>query len=231
MRGMSFKEAPMLKQIFLYPVASILFVAGFAAAETPRQPIGSSALENNAMQPKLGHGMAATEFPANDPIMVPARGSGPTPVLLREIVTWLTANFRLPATRELPAVKLVPAAELPARRIKRVQTNGAQVQDFANPAVQAPYRREVVAVYNTDTRTILLADSWTGKTPADISIVVHEMVHHLQTIGKLKYECAGAREKPAYLAQDKWLNKFGMNLAKEFQVDRLTLLVASSCLL
>ena len=33
-----------------------------------------------------------------------------------------------------------------------------------------------------------------GKTPADLSILVHEMVHHLQNVGQLKFN-ARKREK------------------------------------
>jgi hypothetical protein len=41
---------------------------------------------------------------------------------------------------------------------------------------------------------------------------------------------AGAREKLAYAAQDKWLNLFGRNLSTEFQIDAFTLNVSTACL-
>src|SRR5258707_15291269 len=44
---------------------------------------------------------------------------------------------------------------------------------------------------------------------------VHGMVHHLQNLANLKFECPMAREKLAYLAQDKWLGRFGTSLEKE----------------
>ena len=56
------------------------------------------------------------------------------------------------------------------------------------------------------------------------------MVHHLQNVGGLKYECPQAREKPAYRAQSQWLGLFGRNLADEFEIDRMTLLVRTSCM-
>jgi hypothetical protein len=55
------------------------------------------------------------------------------------------------------------------------------------------------------------------------------MVHHLQNIGGLHYECLQAREKLAYQSQDEWLKQFGQDLQGVFEVDKLTILVRSSC--
>jgi hypothetical protein len=55
------------------------------------------------------------------------------------------------------------------------------------------------------------------------------MVHHLQNIGGLHYECPQAREKLAYRSQDEWLKQFGQDLQGIFEVDKLTILVRSSC--
>jgi hypothetical protein len=49
-------------------------------------------------------------------------------------------------------------------------------------------------------------------------------------VAGLKYECAEAREKPAYEAQDKWLAEFGRNLLDEFKLDPMTLLVRTRCM-
>jgi hypothetical protein len=77
---------------------------------------------------------------------------------------------------------------------------------------------------------VYLPEGWSGATPAEVSMLVHEMVHHLQNVGNIKYECASAREKPAYLAQDQWLHDFGKNLATEFEVDMFTIVVKSACM-
>ena len=73
----------------------------------------------------------------------------------------------------------------------------------------------------------LLARS--GKAAADLSVLVHEMVHHLQNIGGIRYECPAAREQLAYLAQDKWLGLFGQDLEHAFEIDKFTLKVSTSC--
>jgi hypothetical protein len=55
------------------------------------------------------------------------------------------------------------------------------------------------------------------------------MVHHLQNRGSLKFECPRGREKLAYQAQEQWLQLFGHDLARDFEIDPFTRLVISSC--
>lgn len=61
-------------------------------------------------------------------------------------------------------------------------------------------------------------------------MLVHEMVHYLQNMAHIKYECAQAKEELAYAAQEKWLRMFGRNLTTEFEVDPFTLLVSARCI-
>jgi Domain of unknown function (DUF6647) len=89
--------------------------------------------------------------------------------------------------------------------------------------------RDIVAVYDDANRTIYLPEGWTGVTPAEQSLLVHEMVHHLQNLGKLKYECSEAREKLAFAAQEQWLGLFGRSLSSEFDIDPFTLKVKTVC--
>ena len=84
-------------------------------------------------------------------------------------------------------------------------------------------------LYESKSRTIFLPDDWIGKTPAEQSVLVHEMVHHIQNLAQLQFECTMAREKSAYLAQDKWLRQFETRLEKEFDVDMFTVLISSAC--
>ena len=88
---------------------------------------------------------------------------------------------------------------------------------------------DVVAVYVDATSTIYLPKGWRGETAAELSVLVHEMVHHLQSRGQLKFECPRAREKLAYEAQERWLNLFGRDLLRDFEIDPFTRLVLTSC--
>ena len=100
----------------------------------------------------------------------------------------------------------------------------------ARPTGRADSGRETVAVYDSTERTIYLPEDWKGESPAEVSILVHEMVHHLQTLAGTKFECPQAREQLAYAAQQRWLGLFGHNLEDDFQLDPFTLLVTTRCM-
>lgn len=136
------------------------------------------------------------------------------PPLTDTIVLWLGANFDLPSAVEAPVLVTVPAAELVTIR-------------YGAGTTVAP--GEVVAAYDDARRTIYLSDGWTGRTPAELSVLVHEMVHHLQSATDMRFACPGEREAIAYRAQDAWLGLFGLDLKSTFGIDAATLLVATAC--
>jgi len=139
-----------------------------------------------------------------------------TDLLLTVIRMWLATNFDLPADADLPRVVFVPAREIAELRW--------------GPGADPNAHREVVAVYHDKRNAIYLPEGWTGGTPAEVSVVVHEMVHHLQKRGGHKFLCPEARERAAYDAQEKWLALFGLSLLSEFQIDPFTVKVATACL-
>jgi len=145
--------------------------------------------------------------------------------LLTTIVLWLSTNFGLPASNEHPRVEFRPPAEIVALRYGNVVDRGSQAAN----ALAQPSPREVVSVYDHATKTIYLPEGWLGNTPAELSVLVHEMVHHLQNVGKLKFECPQEREQIAYKAQERWLNLFGRDLLRDFELDPFTLLVITKC--
>jgi hypothetical protein len=153
--------------------------------------------------------------------------------LLTAIVTWLSMNAGLPAIHDHPRVEFAPPAKIAAIRSGGAASGGAasaearQAVGQGTPPAQA---QTVEAIYDDKSRTIYLPEGWTGTTPAEVSVLVHEMVHHLQNVGGLKYECPQAREKPAYAAQDQWLARSGRNLTDEFELDPMTMLVLTRCM-
>ena len=146
--------------------------------------------------------------------------------LLTAIALWLSANFNLPPLSEQPKIELVSQARITAIRYQAFNVE-ARHDIAAMPPVFDP--RETVAIYDDANRTIFLPLTWTGGTAADLSVLVHEMVHHLQNIGGIRYECPAAREQLAYLAQDKWLGLFGQDLEHAFEIDKFTLKVSTYC--
>jgi hypothetical protein len=136
-------------------------------------------------------------------------------ILLTVIMTWLSSNFELPAVREQPNIKFVTQQEMESVRHGGLALNTAS---------------ELVALYDDKTRTILLSDRWRDDTPSEISVLVHELVHHAQNVAGLTYPCPEAREALAYAAQEKWLSLFGQSLLATFELDPLTLKVRTACM-
>jgi hypothetical protein len=121
--------------------------------------------------------------------------------LLTAIVLWLSANFNLPATFNYPRVEFVPSIEMATLRYKGLLiARTREAVALAEQPMHPEQMRKVVAVYNDQNKTIYLPNGWKGSTPAELSMLVHEMVHHLQNEAGLKYECPQAREKLAYEA-------------------------------
>ena len=143
--------------------------------------------------------------------------------LLDEITKWLAVNFELPVVYDRPQLEHATPEKLAALRYGRL--NAATNQ--AIPAASA--QSTTVAIYIDGEQTIYLPQGWTGRTPAELSVLVHEMVHHLQNLGGLKHDCPRAREKLAYAAQERWLKRFGRDLEGEFEINPFTVLVNSTC--
>jgi len=137
-------------------------------------------------------------------------------ILITVLVAWLSANFDLPATQDQPQVKFVTQQEMASVRY------GA--------AATASQAENLVAIFDDRTRTIYLAHAWSGDTPAEVSVLVHELVHFLQNAGGKRYACLGAREALAYSAQERWLGQFGRTLMQEFEIDPMTLMLRTSCM-
>lgn len=146
----------------------------------------------------------------------PAAGATPrdAPSLLDTIMLWLVTNFDLAVSVDPPALVSVPDAELVTMRYGP----GTDVRPG-----------DVVAVYDDTDGTIYLSQGWTGSTPADLSVLVHEMVHHLQSAAGMRFACPGEREVLAYRAQDAWLGLFDESLHSTFGIDAATLLVGTAC--
>ena len=139
---------------------------------------------------------------------------------LNALVVWLSKNFDLSPRFEHPTIKFVPAQAIIALRY------AALVNDRTKTAA---VQGDVVSVYHTEMRTIYLRNDWKGATPAEVSVLVHEMVHHLQTLAGSRFACPQEREQMAFRAQQRWLGVFGTDLEREFELDPFSVLVNSNC--
>jgi hypothetical protein len=165
-----------------------------------------------------------------DPAETDRDSTAPSPALIAAITNWLSFAFGLPKISEAPFVTFVAPATMVAHRHRGLASDhrtGALVRDSITFSRE---QSEVVAFYDDEARTIYLPEGWSGRTAAELSIIVHEMVHHIQNLARLKYECPEAREKLAFTAQERWLALFGRDLTTEFGIDSFTLLVRTNCL-
>lgn len=144
--------------------------------------------------------------------------------LLTFVVTWLSINFGLPGIYEHPRVELVDQT-----RMIEIRVSSLDPEDQARFRKTVEEGHEIVAFYDDPTRTIFLHKDWTAASPADVSVLVHEMVHHLQNVGGISHECEEGREQPAYLAQARWLEFMNTTLEVEFELDAMTLHFLTRC--
>jgi hypothetical protein len=210
--------------------AAFLVMVGTAAAQPDQAPVDVPMPPDGLvrLQPGVtaqGHSPGGIDSAAWHPV------SGfPAPALLAPIVSWLSANFELPATEDLPQVRFVPPAVLLAIRCGASDGEPpAGIEPACGHARLPESEHDIVALYDDTSRTIYLQEGWTGATLAEFSVLVHEMVHHLQNLGGLVYECADARERPAFIAQGRWLELFGRTLESEFSIDPMTLFLRTTC--
>jgi hypothetical protein len=206
----------------LYPIALLAMLVILALTG----PINVRAEDDeSAMPPQLGAPMLPARPDPTQVINVRA-----TETSTDEIAKWLSTNFGLPYASEPPRLERVSRLRLYQLRHKAFLPLQSQAIGGEHSTPMPQYQREVVAVYDDASHTVYLPEGWTGETVAEQSVLVHEMVHHLQNLAGLKFACAGEREKPAYLAQDKWLRLHGLELEKEFEVDMFTVVALSACM-
>lgn len=64
-------------------------------------------------------------------------------------------------------------------------------------------------LYDGETSTVYLIMPWSPKDAADVSVLLHELVHHRQA--PHHFYCPAAQEEAAYRLQDRWLGERGLS--------------------
>jgi hypothetical protein len=135
-----------------------------------------------------------------------------------EVSAWLHQELGLPAVPSAPGIEFVPDDRLADQRFRDVPADRTGAHDA-----------DVLAVYDDDTNTIFLPESWSTDRSVGGSILVHETVHHIQNVSGETFACPEAREAAAFEAQERWLNRFDDSLESEFGIDPFTVLARSMC--
>ena len=112
---------------------------------------------------------------------------------LRSYINWIVQQNGWPAA-DIPPVKITSFSHL--RELSGLSSEA----DWIRPA----------AFYSTSEHVIYLADSWNKDDLVDQSILVHELVHHLQIENKVQFGCWERYEAQAYELQIQWLRTRGV---------------------
>ncbi len=137
---------------------------------------------------------------------------------LTRLMDWIARRFDLPPTQDYPRIVFATPDTVAAMRYRGLALVDAKVA-----------ARRTVAIYSDAERTIYLPDSWDG-SPAAMSVLVHELVHHMQNVADMRFNCLAERENIAYRAQSAWLIQNGTSLEDEFNIDAFSVLVKTNCM-
>jgi hypothetical protein len=143
----------------------------------------------------------------------------PLPVMVAAVTGWVAADLGETVPGEMPAVAFMDRAEM---RVIRQPKSPPPFRDTDSDTLEA--------LYMDESHTIVLPTGWSGATPAEVSILVHEVVHHFQALRGDIHACPAAREKLAFEVQGRWLEAHGESLQSAFGLDGFDLLVATNCM-
>ena len=142
----------------------------------------------------------AASASANDEI------HGISPTLLNELNTWLDAETEFGRNDSDPYIKFVEIEHAEELR---------GVADHSGGRTRG--------LYDEETSTIYLMKPWAANNRRDLSVLLHEMVHHRQS--EQHWYCQQAQEWRAYQIQAQWLGD--QNIENDFYWPAI--LLQSSC--
>lgn len=123
------------------------------------------------------------------------------PELMLALMTWISAHTGLPMPEEQPRIVFANHCDL-----QRAYYNDG-THECTDDGVQAFYMHETQVIY--------LQDTWGASDLYDVSVLLHELVHHMQEGSGITIKtasCAASElEKPAYDAQIAWLKAAGVD--------------------
>ncbi|MEJ2624293.1 MAG: hypothetical protein P8Z80_07065 [Pseudolabrys sp.] len=108
------------------------------------------------------------------------------------LTSWIVAQAHW-AKPDLPLIRIIPRSK---------------TQKMFNAEVSGDIKCE--ALYSNKDDTVYLSDNWRTNDLRDRSIVLHELVHHLQYLNHVKAGCESRLEFQAFKLRAQWLSKQGV---------------------
>ena len=128
--------------------------------------------------------------------------------LVAHLEDWLDDHSDLPRREAPPLIQLTSHAHASSLAYSHQTSASPNVRGLYDPAVE----------------TVWLVQPWDARNPYDVSVLLHELVHHRQAAAGHWY-CPGAQELPAYRIQRQWLNDLGL----EPDVNWIAVVIEAGC--
>lgn len=129
-------------------------------------------------------------------------GTAIDPALVRELLAWVSAQ----SGYHPPGPPVVIASR--EKFVQLMRKTGARLSN-----ARAMYIPGMVVLDNI---------SWDAQDPMQLSLLVHDLVHHAQLFSGKTYPCRAAKEHEAYTLQNKWLAERGAGFfASDAWIERM----------
>ena len=116
-------------------------------------------------------------------------------VLILAFLTWISAHTGLPSVDTVPEIAFSTPGE--------IESLNASDMEYRSDGDAT----RTVALYDLEHRVIHLPAGWSERDPVALSVLLHELVHHVQVVSGQEYACRGAMEKVALRCADR-LSRF-----------------------
>ena len=109
--------------------------------------------------------------------------------ILTALMIWLGANTAYNTNHDIPEVIFLSQSEME--------------EIFYQGQTKMP--NTIHGLYDKESDTIILPDTWDRRKPWDLGVLLHEMVHYLQDQNEYKFACIAEMEKEAWPVQKRYL--------------------------
>ena len=110
--------------------------------------------------------------------------------ILTALMIWLGANTSFDTNHDIPNVLFLTQSQM-------------ETLYYSEGEKKTP--NQLHGLYDRESDTIILPETWDRRDPWDMAVLLHEMVHYLQDMNNLKFNCTAEMEKDAWPIQQKYL--------------------------
>ena len=113
--------------------------------------------------------------------------------ILTALMIWLGANTTFDTNHDIPNVLFLTQTQM-----EELYYPEGKKDNFPN---------QLHGLYDKESNTIILPDTWDRRDPWDMGVLLHEMIHYLQDVNKHEFQCTAEMERDAWPIQQKYLQE------------------------